>query len=245
MKPTQSKNFQFFLVISIMVWAWAAGVRAEETDNGDFVQERTYVGGFGTYTAIDKAGDFTGTEAFTFVGSPSDTNLIPSLSQNVGFAVMLGRREGPWAVEVSYWRSDHTASVTFGGTNFQDTATYHSINIDFKRYLFTQFPTQPFFSVGLSLPWIVVHNGSSIGSPPTEIGDDTLSGIGFNLGAGLEIYLGQNFSLIGSATERWAGYGDILGVNRTDETPQTPNGNDETLQASGLNFAVGATFGFE
>jgi hypothetical protein len=252
MKQTQSKQFQFFFMISILVWAWAAGVRADDEDNGDFIPERTYIGGLATYGGIDNGGDFTGQNTMTYGSSaPYEIELIPTISQNVGFAVLLGRREGAWAAEISYWNSNHSASYNNGGITYQGTATYQSINLDFKHYFFTQFPTQPFISVGLSLPWLVVQNGSLYGpyaSPPYppntySSSDATYTGIGFNLGAGLEIYMGKSFSIVGSITERWAGYGDVLGYNRVHETPQL-NGNDITLQASGLNFGVGATVAF-
>jgi hypothetical protein len=256
MKQTQAKKFQFFFMISILVWAWAVGVRADEVDNkmdnndsGDFIHERTYVGGLATYTGIDNGGDFTGLNTMTYgSAAPYEIELIPTISQNVGFAVLLGRREGAWAAEISYWNSNHSATFNNGGITYQGTATYQSINLDFKHYFFTQFPTQPFISVGLSLPWLVVQNGSIYGSvPPPSTGDGlsdaTYTGIGFNLGAGLEIYMGQNFSIVGSITERWAGYGDVLGYNRVHEVPQL-NGTDITLQASGLNFGLGATIAF-
>jgi hypothetical protein len=251
MKLTQSKQVQFFLMVSILVWAGAAGVRAEDEDNGDFIHERTYIGGFATYAGIDNGGDFNGTLAGTYgSAAPFEADLIPTISQNVGFAVLLGRREGPWAAEVSYWNSNHSATFNNGNITYQGTATYQSINLDFKRYIFTQFPTQPFISMGISFPWLVVNDGSLYGPLPAPYpansffqSNATYTGIGFNLGAGLEIYLGQNFSIVGSLTERWAGYGDILGYNRVHEVPQI-NGTDVTLQSSGLNFEVGGTFAF-
>src|SRR5258708_27775869 len=90
----------------------------------DFVKSRTYIGLVGISSTIDQWGDFTGTTAFTNVPVPissggvtttsnPEVNFIPSIQRNFGFGALVGHREGPWAVEVSYWRSDHTATMYF------------------------------------------------------------------------------------------------------------------------------------
>ncbi|HEY5037703.1 MAG TPA: hypothetical protein VIJ93_01370 [bacterium] len=212
----------------------------------DFIKYRTYVGGFGLYTGIDSTNHvngFNGNVFITSVASPKEIDLLPSISQNFGFGGLVGQREGPYALEVSYWRSSHNASWTDNITTYSGTASYQSLNVDFKRYLFTQVPTQPFFELGVSFPWLVFKDASSDQSG--FIGDFSLSGVGINLGVGMEIYLGNGFSIMGSALQRWSGYTDMVGVQQQHTNFQLDGYKNLNVEGNGLNFLVGATMGFE
>lgn len=81
-----------------------------------------------------------------------------------------------------------------------------------------------------------------------QTNDETLSGIGLNLGAGLEIYIGDGFSLLGGVEQRWAGFNQINGAAKIagnnldfDYNPKDA-GNAE---GDGLNLFVGTTVGFQ
>jgi hypothetical protein len=247
----------------------------------DFIKSRSYIGAVGISSTLDQWGDFNGSNSLvygpvTYETSPVtaltniEYDLIPSITRSYGWGVLVGQREGPWAVEASFWRSDHTASFFAGGATITEPASLQSINIDFKRYLFTQLPTQPFVSVGVSFPWLWVRQFSSIytpTSPPTYLStnDETISGIGFNLGAGLEIYLDNNFSLVGGAYQRWTGFNQVNGAEKIglasiyfdgDPNSTLPTSNSTTggvggannigaLEGDGLNLYVGTTFGFQ
>lgn len=238
----------------------------------DFVKSRSYVGFMGTSSTIDQWGDFNGTNSLqsssaatvnssgTTITPNPEVDFIPSITRKYGWGVLLGQREGPWAVEVSFWRNDTTGSYFSGGATVTTPASLQAINFDLKRYLFTELPTQPFISMGFSLPWLWVHNFSYIldyQQPPNpttgqynviSVNDETISGIGFNLGAGLEIYLDNNFSLIGGAYQRWTTFNQISGAEKIpfDNMYFDNNPNDVgSLEGDGLNLYVGTTFGFE
>lgn len=235
----------------------------------DYVKNRTYIGAVGISAFIDQGGDFTGQNTVTFgpvtletspttVLSNPEVDLIPTINRNFGFGIILGERIGPWAGEISYWRSTHTATYTGGGTAFTTPATLESFNLDIKRYFFTQLPTQPFFSFGISFPWLSVSNGSDIlnyqAAPVNgqygvvDINDEAISGIGLELGVGLEIYLGNGFSLVGGANERWTGFSQINGGEKVGNSVVSVDGNPSnlaSLEGDGLNFYVGTTVGFE
>lgn len=153
-----------FLLLALLVGIFASKVWAQDDDenNTDYIKSRTYVGVLGTSSTIDQWGDFNGQEGFIMNGAATETSpvtlyaaseesLIPSITRNFGFGVLAGHREGPWAAEISFWRSDHTASWNGGsGVTITEPASYQSINVDFKRYFFTQLPTQPYVLLGIS-----------------------------------------------------------------------------------------------
>ena len=237
----------------------------------DFIKSRTYIGGIGISSTIDQWGDFTGVNAFsslpvttvsiggagsvTNVSNP-EVNFIPTINRNYGFGAMVGHREGPWAAEISYWRSDHTANFYYisssGPATFTTPARLEALNLDFKRYFFTQYPAQPFVSVGFSFPWLWVRQGSSIYDPSfTTVqgsNDETISGIGFNVGAGLEIYIGNGFSLIGGAYETWTSYDQINGASKIPLNTLYWDNNPADISSiggNGLNLYVGTTITIE
>lgn len=241
----------------------------------DFIKSRTYIGVVGISSTIDQWGDFTGNNSVqygpvTFQTSPvteftnPEVDLIPTIQRNFGFGALVGHREGPWAAEVSYWRSDHTASSYSNGpsgpTTFNTPARLEAFNIDLKRYFFTQLPTQPFVSVGFTFPWLWMRQGSYIldyHNPPNPatgqyniigINDETISGFGLNVGAGLEIYLGNGFSLIGGAYESWIGFDQNNGATKVPLNSIYFDGNPSdrgSFAGNGLNLYVGTTVGFE
>lgn len=239
----------------------------------DYVKARSYIGVVGISADINNGGDFNGlttveygpvtyqTTPVTLWTNP-ELDQVPSINRNFGFGILLGQRLGPWAFELSFWQSTHTATYTGGGFTVTNPATLQSFDFNVKRYIFTQLPTQPFFSVGVSLPWLSVADGSEILNAQNgeynviAVNSETLSGIGLQLGVGLEIYLSNNFSLVGGAYQRWTEFNQINGAEKVsssgvyfdgDSSPTLPSGasNVGSLEGDGINFYVGTTIGFE
>jgi hypothetical protein len=245
------KSFAFYAVALGFPILFASMVWADENP-GDYLHTRTYIGGVGTSISVNKSGEFTGTN-YSHVNNPYDIVLIPSIAQNFGFGLLIGHREETYAMEVSYWRSEHVATfgpaivetgsdpVTFS-TAFQDTASYQSINLDFKKYFLSELDIQPFLNLGVSFPWITVPfaDGDSSGN----VGPATLAGLGLNVGVGVEYYLTPNISFIGGVYQRWASFDQFRG--RSGQYGVLDQyGTDTSNEGSGLNFAVGTTFGFQ
>lgn len=246
------------VMVLVLLLGWVKGVWADDDMDSDiaglkktdFIKERSYIGVVGISADIDQWGDFNGSNFLTFnAGSTvasSEQDIIPSITRQFGWGVLLGHREGPWAGEVSFWRSDHTATfIAAGPTTITNPASLQAINIDFKRYFFTQFPTQPFVSLGLSFPWLWVHQGSYLGSTTN---DETISGIGLNLGAGLEIYLDNGFSILGGLYQRWGEFDQVNGASKIPLNQMYFDGNSSdvgALAGNGLNFYIGGTVGVE
>lgn len=257
-----------FISIGAVTIAWADDDNSEDFPGyqaNDFIKTRTYIGVVGTSANIDQNGDFNGVNNFEFMpvttvsisGVTSVNNpefdYIPSITRQFGYGVLVGRRQGPWAAEVSFWCSNHTATFYYAGPVTQTyPASLQAINIDIKRYLFTEFPTQPFLSIGVSFPWLWVKNISVVEDYQTAqvVGqdDETISGVGLNLGAGVEIYLGNNFSLVGGLYERITEFTQINGAAKVPENSLLFDGtptNIGALSGNGLQIYVGTTFGLK
>lgn len=248
-------------LVLILVAGWANAVWADEdmdadypdSHKNDFIHERTYIGVIGISADIDQWGDFNGTSFLTFnagstVATPEE-DIVPSITRQFGWGVLLGHREGPWACELSFMRSDHTATfISAGPTTITNPASLQAFNIDFKRYFFTQLPTQPFINLGVSFPWLWVHQGSFLLSSPPTTNDETISGIGLNVGAGMELYLDNNFSILGGLYQRWSEFDQVNGASKVPLDQMTFDGNSSdvgALSGNGLNIYVGGTVGIE
>ena len=204
----------------------------------------------GTSVSISKDGEFTGSH-YSRVDDPYEMTVIPSLDQNFGFGGLFGHREEAYALEISYWQSNHLASFGpatlsgpwgtqyFSGTA-QEIAVYHSVNVDFKRYFLTELQLQPFASLGVCFPWIDIPNASA-NSTTGGFGNATVAGLGLDLGIGAEYYLTPNISFTAGAYERWASFDQFKGL--AGQYGQI--GNSPSDDGSGLTFAVGATIGIQ
>jgi hypothetical protein len=112
-----------------------------------------------------------------------------------------------------------------------------------KRYFFTKSPIQPFAEFGVSLPWLVFKDGSA--DENGFVGDFSTSGLGLNLGAGVEMYMGDNFSFFASAIQRWSGFDDFSGVQQQHTSLQLDGFQNLSLEGNGLDFLAGVTVGVE
>lgn len=223
-------------------------VRADELP--DFVKTRSYIGVFATYADIDQWGGFDGSHGLYYdSGTTTEVDYVPAITREFGWGALVGHREGPWAMEISYMRSNHTA--TFSGLP-STPATYQSIDMTLKRYFLTKLPIQPFVNIGFSIPWIWVRQSSFLYDDTTSAlvlsDDETISGIGLNLGAGLELYLDNGFSIMGGAFERWSSFDQINGASKIPLDNMYFDGNPTdvaSLAGDGLNFYAGATLAVE
>lgn len=248
-------------LVGVLGFTLSAGILHADNPN-DFIHDRTYIGVVGTSVSVSNSGEFSGTN-YARTDTPTyEVFLLPSLRQNFGYGFLFGHREDAYAIELSYWSSNHTA--VFGPTtlnfpqnpstsisSFQDTATYQTINVDFKRYFFTEQNIQPFVSAGVGFPWITLADADETAAPvnaspgaPGTINSVTLSGLAFDLGLGVEYYLDPFFSLELGATQRWASFDEFKGITGqyNSLSQYTPKSSDD---GSGLLFYVGTSVGFE
>jgi hypothetical protein len=261
------KTILFAMLALILSFGFTRQVFAQYDDLGspDFIKSRTYIGVMGISSTIDQWGDFGNGPGSTYLeqvtsggATEVEADFVPSIERNFGFGVLIGHREGPWACEVSFYRSDHTSTYvesinnSFSPVTVTTPASLQSIDINFKRYFFTQLPTQPFINIGFSFPWLWVRQASYVAPPTLDSyywrDDETYSGIGFDLGAGLEIYMDNDFSLLGGVFQRWGGFQQVNGGFKTpgqihfDSNFSDPPGS---MEGDGLTLYVGTTFGFQ
>jgi hypothetical protein len=228
--------------------------RALADEPNDYLHTRTYVGILGTSVSVDNSTLFNG-QHYSRMDYPAyEIDLIPKLDQSFGLGLLVGHREEAYAVELSYWQSSHNAS--FGPASVSsttsstpvdiplahDSAVVHSVNLDFKRYFFTELQTQPFINLGVSFPWIAVNHGAE--DVAGNFSSLTLAGLGLNLGIGVEYYLTPNFSVLAGATERWASFDQAKGFG-VEFSTLTPYGGTASDGGSGLDFTLGTTIGFQ
>lgn len=242
--------------LTMRVWAEEEDMNGAKVD--DYVKNRAYIGIMGTSADIDQWNGFNGIHYLgTGTSSGNQTlDLIPSITRQFGWGALLGYREGPWAAELSFWRSDHTATfINSTPVTFTNPASLQSINFDLKRYFFTKLPLQPYVSIGLSFPWLWVRQFSYLTDtavPPNilETDDETISGIGLNLGAGLEYYLEGDFSIFGGVVQRWTEFDQVTGADKNPTSMGSlfldgTTSQVGSLSGNGLNFYFGATVGVE
>ncbi|HVM31795.1 MAG TPA: hypothetical protein VMU88_01560 [bacterium] len=240
----------FSLFAGLLLLFTPSGLWADDTDDiSQFLYGRTYFGLLGTSVSFSGSG-FGKTALLS--GAPYEADLAPSLGQNFGWGAYLGRREGFYAVEVSFWQSVHQASwngsypVSWSGSTpygqtLKGSATLNSVNIDFKRYFLTDIPFQPFVGLGVNIPWLTSQDTSSNGD---KVGNTTFEGVGFDLGIGAEYYFNTTFSIEGGFYQKWSGFGQYKGVNNVDEQVQNALGNPSSFTTSSLDFYIGTSFGF-
>lgn len=239
--------------IKYRVLAWAVLLTASQAfaDRvNDLLHERTYLGLTGLAVSVDQGGIFSGKD-YSRYDNPYEIVLLPAIAQNLGFGALLGHREETYAMELSYWRSEHLA--TFGPvtlttpegpvafpTALEEKAAFHSINVDFKKYFLTELEFQPFVNLGVSFPWLDLANVAA--DSDGNVTGATLVGLGLNLGVGVEYYLNKNLSFVGGIYERWTSFDQFKG-HAGQFGPLSPAGG-ASHDGSGLQFLLGTTVGF-
>lgn len=124
---------------------------------------------------------------------------IPRFEPAPGAALGFGVKHAGWLWEMGYVRSSHNAELP----DRMSRAVYNSLEISGKSFLFKNFPIQPYVSLGISVPWLKVRDGS-------EFRGDRMTaayiGIGFNAGAGFLADITPHVFVSGGAGWRALGY---------------------------------------
>jgi len=232
--------------LTLNVLTAQAGIFNEQPKN--YVEERAYVGLLGCYDGINSNGDFTGDYQLYAIENSNgeevpENALVPKIKPFVGGGVVAGYRQGLYAAEVSYHRSEHIAEFNIPTyPTFESKATYQSINIDLKRYFFPKLMAQPFIMGGVSFPWLVVTDAAVTRTVIPATGRASFSGFGFNFGAGLEVYATKGIAIQGAVVQRWTGFNHVKGYFREDLTVMNGVNKDFNLKGDNLNLVANVTF---
>jgi len=123
----------------------------------------------------------------------------PRLEPAPGLGIGIGFKHAAWLWELAFVRSSHTAGLPDRMTR----AVYHSLEINGKSFLLKEFPIQPYISLGISVPWLTVKDGSEFQGARTSA---SYIGIGLQAGAGFLADITKRFFISGGAGWRVAGY---------------------------------------
>lgn len=123
----------------------------------------------------------------------------PRLESAPGLGIGIGVKHAGWLWELGYVRSSHTAELP----DRMSRAVYHSLEINGKSFLLKKFPLQPYVSLGISVPWLTVSDGSEFRGVRTGA---SYIGIGVQAGAGFLADITRLFFVSGGVGWRVLGY---------------------------------------
>lgn len=194
------------LILGVVLLSSAA-IKGEETptvaSSIQFPKASIYFGV--TIPRTGLGGDFDGNRLYRgsdFVVAVPDVDDDWGLGVNAGVKTWTDSKFG-LAFEGSILTSKH--DTQFGGASGE--ARYTSINTDVKLFPVAS-RLQPFFLVGLSLPFVEFKEGyTNINSG--EKRDATYAGLGLSAGLGLEAYLTQNFAINGALIFRRQSFNSV------------------------------------
>jgi hypothetical protein len=202
-----------------------ASVAPSWAQTESFAKQGTYIGFLASPGTTFKGGAFDGNHYFA---TADELMALPGLTSADGLGFVVGGRFEAGAVEMSYIRADHPA--VFVDVSLR--ARSHVLNIDGKRFFLHQTRVQPYFTGGMTIPWLVVEGGAI---SRTSEGNATFVGVGFNLGGGLAVYVHPRVALSAGYNYRLAVFPRVKGANGSFldiEDKSEPVGRHGNLTAS-------------
>lgn len=209
------------MISTLVIWGISTSV---------FAKEGFYLGAGIPYNTI--GGDFKGD---TFLVGPSDIIIQPEIDGGFGFGIVAGYGfNNELSLELSYLVSSHDAEFIGESVDVK----YSVFNIDLKYSFLTSQATQPYLLVGVGFPKLVVEDGSETRSfLPFRVGDAEYTGVGWNLGVGVDHYVTPNVSIGAGATYRIVKYDEAEGVVGSGEI-------GDSLKGNGFGLMLGAAYHF-
>jgi len=187
-----------------------------------------YLGLGAAYNTIQ--GDFNGTSALQ---GGSEIIILPAIDNAVGVDLTVGIGiTDAWAVELNWLGSDHTG--TWAG--LQGNVSFFSFSVNGKYNFQSSTTVQPYLLFGVSGNALQIYNGAQ-NTFTGQVGDATLSGTGFNLGAGVDHYLSPRLSLNLGVLYRYIAYNQADGIDNSGSISDTVNG-------SGYSFLLSTVYHF-
>ena len=166
---------------------------------------------------ISIGGDFDGERAFA---GPSNSIIVPEIDGALGLEFFGGYRGSTdLGVEFKLTRSKHDA--TWMGSDFD--VNYLSVNVNLKLFFgIKDEAIQPYLIGGGGFHQLEVVDGSDGGG---NVGDAVYTGLGLNLGMGVDYFVYTNFSFGVGLLFRVVSYDKAKGVIGGGELEDTLSGN--------------------
>ncbi|MBI5745738.1 MAG: outer membrane beta-barrel protein [Nitrospirae bacterium] len=197
-------------------------------------KEGFYLGLGLPYNTID--GDFKGNSVLS---GHNDLIIIPDIDGAFGVGLLFGyvthygfAPDQLFAIEGSFLLSVHDAE--FQGQ--RGTVDYSLVNFDLKYLFMTSKAIEPYLLIGISLADLTIENGA-VSLTTGKEGDALLTGVGLNLGIGLDYYLTKNISLGTGVIYRIISYDIAEGV-------EDKSGIKDGFSGSGLGIILSTAYHF-
>lgn len=164
---------------------------------------------------------------------------VPRLESSLGLGFGFGYRSESGLWEFAYTHS--SPKMVLGGT--PGLAGYTSLEINGWAIPWKNIPVQPYFLLGLCIPWLTVPDGARMGG---SIYDATYTGAGVNVGGGLLLNLGKRLFLSGGIKYRYLGFFYVNGGGKGRDITYLSVGHQGSRWAKwlmapslGLSFHLG------
>ncbi len=181
-----------------------------------------------SYNSIQ--GDFDGTKGLE---GDSDVIILPDIDNAVGIDIRGGYGiNDQWAIEAELMSSQHDGTFE----RLTGDVGYLSFGVNAKYSFRSTQTVQPYLLAGISSNVLVIDKGAADISTG-EVDDATLSGIGFNFGAGVDNYFNEHISLTFGVTYRFVDYTTAEGVHEDGAI-------DDGVDGSGFGVLLSTAFHF-
>jgi len=246
MKGFRARTFESMLWAIAFLFFFAAPVFAQ-----GFAKEGVTVSLL--YAKIEPGGEFE-EYGFGYFEEGNEYLSIPAVSGGTGFGIAVGGREKKWAIDLSYLNTKLDAEgINLAQSNpVADTATItdldarlHIISIDMRRHFFYNTRVQPFILFGwIPAAWIKIRDGAAIydaSGAVTKLDDATISAFltGFDLGAGLSIFITPKVAINGSAIYRRMSFDGCRGASGI-----SLDFTEHPIRAEGIGYLIQLSYTF-
>ncbi len=175
-------------------------------------------------------GDFSG-DMYLNVPSTGEYLMVPKIEDNFGFGAtagytQIGVNNLGYALEMSFYRTKHDYEWLI----YNGKATYSMFNFDAKA-IYSFLPIEPYLLLGLTVPWLNVEAGAGLDNnlTPVNPADARFSGVGLNIGCGIDLFLTPNISFGGRVLYKWVSFTRVRGYSGDIKI-------EDGIQGGGLHF---------
>jgi hypothetical protein len=195
-----------------------------------YARPEFYLGVSEAYNSINT----TATDIHFTDGYENEYEYVPALDPGNGFSVTFGMEFTTCALELGLTSSHHDGTDSAG---LPADADYTIFDANFKKFIGESDYLKPYLLIGLCVTSLNVNDGST-NTYYNKPDDATFSGVGINLGYGLELKF-SNIALKGEAIYRTVEYTSVSGVDTYDE-----HLDEDDFDGNGLCFNVGVNLYF-
>jgi hypothetical protein len=166
--------------------------------------------------------------------------FVPRMENGFGFGLGFGYRRESSLWDFIILRSPHKAYLEGRESN----AIFHSAEINGRALLFKNARFQPYFLLGISIPWINVKKGAQMNY---SVYNATYTGFGINLGTGLIVHLAPKLFISGGIVCRILRFLYVSGEGKGRDLNDLRLGQDgpklgRLLEASGFGLSFSFCF---